>query len=82
MEKEVNFFDIETWGKLAENAASVGRKGRGVRVVGRLKQERWANTEGKQQSKVLIVAEHLEFRPEINPHKGPEKEAETSEIER
>jgi single-strand DNA-binding protein len=42
----------------------MGHKGRGVRVVGRLKQERWQNAEGQAQSKVVIVAEHVEFRPE------------------
>ena len=37
MEKEVSFFNIETWAKLAESAGNLGRKGLGVRVVGRLK---------------------------------------------
>jgi single-strand DNA-binding protein len=65
LEKEVSFFDVETWAKLAENCGSLGRKGRGVRVVGRLKQERWNDSEGKPRSKVKIVAEHVEFRPEF-----------------
>jgi single-strand DNA-binding protein len=65
LEKEVSFFDVETWAKLAENCYSLGRKGRGVRVVGRLKQERWNGSDGKSHSKVAIVAEHVEFRPEF-----------------
>jgi single-strand DNA-binding protein len=65
MEKEVSFFDVESWGKLAENVNSLGRKGRGVRVVGRLKQERWQNSEGRAMARVVIVAEHVEFRPEL-----------------
>lgn len=65
LEKEVSFFDIEAWSKLAESCGSVGRKGRGVRVVGRLKQDRWTGADGKQHSKVKIVAEHVEFRPEF-----------------
>ena len=64
-EKEVGFFDIETWGKLAEICSSQGRKGRGVRVVGRLKQDRWTGTDGKNHTKVAIVAEHVEYRPEF-----------------
>jgi single-strand DNA-binding protein len=64
-EKEVGFFDIETWTKLAENCYNLGRKGRGVRVVGRLKQDRWNDTEGKLHSRVTIVAEHVEFRPDF-----------------
>jgi single-strand DNA-binding protein len=64
-EKEVNFFDVETWSRLAENCYNLGRKGRGVRVVGRLKQDRWNDSEGKPHSRVTIVAEHVEFRPEF-----------------
>jgi len=65
IEKEVSFFDVETWAKLAENCYSLGRKGRGVRVVGRLKQDRWNGSDGKPRSKITIVAEHVEFRPEF-----------------
>jgi single-strand DNA-binding protein len=34
-----------------------------VRVVGRLKQDRWTGTDGKPRSAVKIVAEHVEFKP-------------------
>jgi single-strand DNA-binding protein len=65
LEEEVSFFNVETWAKLAENCYNLGHKGRGVRIVGRLKQERWNDQEGKAHSKVTIVAEHVEFRPEF-----------------
>lgn len=74
MEKEVSFFDVETWAKLAENCGSLGRKGRGVRVVGRLKQDRWNDGDGKPRSKVKIVAEHVEFRPDFKKDDDKEKE--------
>ena len=77
MEKETSFFDVESWGKLAEIVNAKGRKGRGVRVVGRLKQERWQNAEGKNLSRVFIVAEHIEFRPEFK--KGTAETQETEE---
>jgi len=79
MEKEVSFFDVEAWGKLAENVSNLGRKGRGIRVVGRLKQERWQNGEGKAVSRIIIVAEHIEFRPEFK--KGIPEKQETEEEE-
>jgi single-strand DNA-binding protein len=41
MEKEVSFFDVEAWAKLGETCERMAHKGRGVRVVGRLKQNRW-----------------------------------------
>ena len=64
-EKEVSFFEIESWARLAEACYNKGRKGRGVRVVGRLKQDRWNGADGKSHSKITIVAEHVEFRPEF-----------------
>jgi len=64
-EKEVGFFDVEAWGKLAASCANYGRKGRGVRVVGRLKQDRWVGNDGKNHTKVAIVAEHVEYRSDF-----------------
>jgi single-strand DNA-binding protein len=64
LEKETNFFEVEAWSQLAEKSRSYGHKGRGVRVVGRLRQSRWNDTDGKARSRIYIVAEHIEFRPE------------------
>lgn len=65
LDKEVGFFDVESWAKLAENCNNHGRKGRGVRVVGRLKQDRWHESDGSLKTKFVIVAEHIEFKPEF-----------------
>lgn len=61
-QEEVSFFDVETWSKLAERCGDELHKGRGVRVVGRLKQDRWSDKEGNPRSKTKIVADHVEFR--------------------
>jgi len=66
LEKEVGFFDVEAFSKLAEACKGHGYKGKPVRVVGRLKQNRWKNAEGKSCSRILIVAEHIEYRPDFN----------------
>lgn len=60
--EEVSFIETTAWGKLAAVCAEHLTKGRGVRVVGRLKQERW-EADGSSRAKVLIVAEHVEFQP-------------------
>ena len=73
MEKEVSFFDIETWSKLAEACYAKAKKGRGVRVVGRLKQDIWNGPDGKPQSRISVVAEHVEFRPEFKKSGQAEK---------
>lgn len=54
-EKEVSFFEVETWSRLAQTCAEILKKGRGVRVVGRLKQDRWEDASGKTQAKIKIV---------------------------
>ncbi|MDR0312368.1 MAG: single-stranded DNA-binding protein [Treponema sp.] len=79
LEKEVGFFDVETWAKLADNCNNLGHKGRGVRVVGRLKQDRWTGTDGKPHSRVTIVAEHVEFRPEFKKDAQKATEADGEE---
>jgi single-strand DNA-binding protein len=63
-EKEVSFFDVEAWARLGLACAQNLKKGRGVRVVGRLKQDRWTDGEGRPRSRVMIVAEHVEFKPQ------------------
>jgi single-strand DNA-binding protein len=76
-QNEVSFFDVEVWSKLADTCAEYLSKGRGVRVVGRLKQDRWQDKEGKPVSRVKIVAEHVEFRPEFKKKEdGSEEESE------
>ncbi|NLM00317.1 MAG: single-stranded DNA-binding protein [Treponema sp.] len=61
--EEVSYFDVETWGKMADLVMENCTPGRGVRVVGRLKQNRWVGTDGKNYSKVTVVAEHVEYKP-------------------
>lgn len=63
---EVSYFDVETFGKLAEICAKFSQKGRGISVVGRIKQNRWKNDDGKPQSRITIVAEKVEFKPRVN----------------
>ncbi|MGI5174221.1 single-stranded DNA-binding protein [Treponema sp. OMZ 840] len=82
-EKEISFFDIDAWGKLAELSIKNGVKGRGVRVVGRLKQSRWVDSEEKNRSKITIVAEHIEFKPlfkKVQSEKSEEKAAELEKV--
>lgn len=71
---EVSFFEVETWSRLADTCNEYLKKGRGVRVVGRLKQDRWMDTDGKSQTKVKIVAEHVEFRPDFKGRKDEDDE--------
>ena len=75
LEKEVSFIDVESWGMLAEKCGNLAKKGRGVRVVGRLKQDRWQSKDGQNHSKVYIVAEHIEFRPDFQQNQSQANES-------
>ena len=61
--EETLFVEAVTAGKLATVCAEHLSKGRGVRLVGRLKQERWEDADGNARSKIVIVCEHVEFQP-------------------
>lgn len=63
-EKEVSYFDVVVWGNLVDRLADL-KKGSSVKVVGRLKQERWNDKEGKAQYKVTIVAEDVKKNAEV-----------------
>lgn len=84
--QEVSYIDVEAWAKLGEICAEKLDKGRGVRVVGRLKQDRWEDHEGKLHSRHKIVAEHVEFQPQRKQKNSNENKADAivdsfSEIE-
>lgn len=74
--QEVSFFDVEVWNKTAELCLKTLTKGRGVRVVGRLKQERWTDKDGRSHSKVKLVGDSIEFRAKIDrkPSEMPQEE--------
>lgn len=64
--KEVSFFDIECWNGQAHSCDKYLYKGRGVRIVGRIKQNRWIDDEGEKHQKVRIIAERVEFMPKYS----------------
>ncbi len=78
LEKEVSYFDVEAWSRLGASCAQYLKKGRGVRVVGRLKQDRWIDPEGKQKARVKIVAEHVEFKAQ---KQGVKKEGDEESLQ-
>lgn len=59
---EVSYFDVDVWGPSADNCAKYLKKGSGIIVEGRLKQDRWEK-DGKTQSRVRITANSIHFLP-------------------
>jgi single-strand DNA-binding protein len=72
--QEVSFFPVEVWAGLADTCNQYLKKGRGVRVVGRLKQDRWKDQDEKNHERFKIVAEHVEFKPLFSKNGKEKKE--------
>jgi len=56
--KETYFFDVESYGQLAERVGTFG-KGYQVFIEGELRQDRWETPTGEKKSKVKIVADRV-----------------------
>lgn len=54
-------FEVMAFGKLAEFIANTKEKSV-IRVVGKLKEEKYFESSGKKCSKIVIIAEHIEFQ--------------------
>jgi single-strand DNA-binding protein len=66
---EVSYFDVDVWGPAGENCAKYLKKGSGIIVEGRLKQDRWEK-DGKTQSRVRIAANNIHFMPKRSDDGG------------
>lgn len=59
-QQEALFIDVEAWGEVfLKKLSEFGRKGQGVRLIGRLRQGKWEK-DGKKYSKMYAVAETLD----------------------
>lgn len=61
MTKEIDNFEVVAYGNLAEFSKKL-IVGDNVRIIGRLRQSRWTDSNGKKCSGINIVAEHIEIR--------------------
>jgi single-strand DNA-binding protein len=66
LKQETAYFDINVEGKQAEACKEHLKEGKGIRIIGRLKQQRWKDAANKLHSRVYIVAEHVEFNPNFS----------------
>ena len=83
---ESSFFDVEAYNQVAEWCGKKATKGRGVRVVGRLKQDTWKDNDGKTASRIYVIAEHIEYKPirktdSVETKQKPEQKEETAEAQ-
>ena len=78
--EEVGFYDVHVFGEAnAQNLVKNGKKGVPLRVIGRLKQERWKNSDGKQASRNFIVAAHVDYLKRQTKAQDSAEEAKSKE---
>jgi single-strand DNA-binding protein len=58
-EERTSFFNVVTWGNLAENVSSSLQKGMRVLVTGRLEQRSWETDQGEKRSVIEIIADEV-----------------------
>lgn len=56
-----DYFDVTVFGNQAETVAQYLAKGRLVGVTGRLRQDRWDAQDGSKRSKVVLIANQVQF---------------------
>jgi single-strand DNA-binding protein len=61
LQEETTFCDIEAWGKTGELVLQYLKKGRGVFVEGRLKNNRWETADGQKRQRTIVVADNVQF---------------------
>jgi single-strand DNA-binding protein len=66
-EKEVSYITVRVYGqRQIKSVEQLGCKGRGVRVVGRLREERGEGNPDAAKSRLVVVANTVEFRHDSN----------------
>ena len=59
--EEVSFIDCVAFGRLAEILGQYAAKGKQLAIQGRLKQDRWEDSEGSKRSRVQIVCDQVQL---------------------
>lgn len=79
--EETSEFNVNAYGNTADLLAEKGVIGQGIRVVGRLIQVKWVD-DGRQQSAVKLIAEHIEYKPKKSQKKEIDSEVKEAEDEK
>ena len=74
LQEEVCFIDVTVWSKLAQHCCEYLKKGRRVLLNGRLKQDRWQDTDGGSHSKIGLVCYGVRFLDRHNEEEEEEEE--------
>ena len=78
--KATSFFDVTAWQKTAEFVDKYFKKGAKIAITGRLNQETWTDSKsGDKRSKVVIMAERVDFADSKQERQPGEEDFPTEE---
>ena len=82
-EGTADFYKVETWGKLAELAASYLNKGNQVTATGRLILDHWTDKQGRNRITPIVEANQIAFpqRAKMPSNEAPEGATISGEID-
>jgi single-strand DNA-binding protein len=79
-ESRANYFQVNTWGGMAENCEKFLDKGSKVAIQGRLEWQKWEAKDGSgTNSRVVVVANQVEFLDSKNKGNTPTPPTDSSE---
>jgi single-strand DNA-binding protein len=58
-DKDTSWWTIKVWGKLAEQARDVLKKGQEVTITGKMREEQWTDNAGQKRFSTDIKAESI-----------------------
>lgn len=59
--ERVTYYDVEAWGRDAENVAEHMRKGRKIHVTGKMQMDEWTSDDNTKRRKWYLRAEKITF---------------------
>ena len=65
-QKEICYVSVSSFFGLADKCIATLKENSGVRIVGRLAQNRKLLPNGNIENHVVVIAEHIEFKPELD----------------
>ncbi|WP_456464284.1 single-stranded DNA-binding protein [Persephonella sp.] len=74
--EETYFFDIESFGMLAERLGKQLNKGTQILIEGQLRQDRWETASGEKRTKIKVVADKVNIISAKTQERSTEKEEE------
>jgi single-strand DNA-binding protein len=79
--ERTDFHEVIAWGKIAETVARWKKAGDMVHIVGRIRQDRWTDPDGRKRTKVVIEADKVGFLSTRSHHQTEPADAGIPEAE-